>query len=100
MKSKIEKHAQSNAEYYYAVALIFVALALLLVLLSGCATVASSRYEESTECPADMTETQYRSGMVRCIAACSSWGRDFATYHSDCKCECHPKRRAPTTSQM
>jgi len=63
------------------------------MLLVGCATTATTnpyQYDELQQCPVSMTEEQRSSGVVRCRAMCSSYGRDFDSYTDDCKCWCAP----------
>ena len=64
---------------------------ILSLLAAGCATVPvadTNSYEELQSCPSQMTESQARSGIVRCTALCSSYARDFASFGLDCKCYC------------
>ena len=58
----------------------------------SCATTASNphAYAEMEACPSSMTDEQHQSGVVRCRALCSSYGRDFAEYRADCRCMCMP----------
>ena len=68
----------------------YIVLSSLLAL--SCATVKQNpyAYEEMDSCPASMDEQQHLSGVVRCRAMCSSYGRDFAEYGGDCRCYCAP----------
>lgn len=80
---------------------------LLLALLNGCATTS---YAEAESCPVSMDEQQQHSGVVRCTALCSSWGRDFEAFGDDCKCYCRgpvgssyrpqKKHNLPPTNQL
>lgn len=59
-----------------------------------CLSCASAKnqyaYQELEQCPAAMSEEQHYSGVVRCRALCSSYGRDFAEFGADCRCYCAP----------
>jgi hypothetical protein len=54
----------------------------------SCAAVNPYAHDESSSCPAPMSEEQHASGVVRCRALCSSEGRNFSSFDVDCKCRC------------
>ena len=62
------------------------------LLTMACATVSDNpyAYNEMDSCPSRMSDEQQYSGVVRCRAMCSSYGRDFAEYDAQCRCWCMP----------
>lgn len=73
---------------------------ILICLLSACATVNPYAYEESERCPEVMSDSQIKSGEVRCRAMCASYARDYVQFAEDCKCFCAPPGGQHTAQQM